>query len=152
MAGRKPIPTNLKLLKGTAQPCRIKKDEPKPKADDIRMPESLSDNAKKHWEIVCKQLQDADIITNLDAHALAMYCEAYSRWTMANEQIAKYGVIIKTPNGFPAQSPYLQIANKAFDQMKLMLVEFGMTPSSRSRIGTVTKSENDPLEDYMNRK
>jgi len=34
------------------------------------------------------------------------------------------------------QSPYLPIANKAIEQMKAMLLEFGMTPASRSRIDT----------------
>jgi hypothetical protein len=30
MAGRKPLPTHLKLVKGTARPHRLNKDEPKP--------------------------------------------------------------------------------------------------------------------------
>lgn len=30
MAGRKPLPTHLKLVKGTARPHRLNKAEPKP--------------------------------------------------------------------------------------------------------------------------
>ena len=33
--------------------------------------------------------------------------------------------------------PPLQIADKAFEQMTKLLVEFGMTPSSRSRVSKV---------------
>jgi phage terminase small subunit len=46
------------------------------------------------------------------------------------------------------QSPYLPIANKAIEQMKTMLLEFGMTPASRSRIDTSkldrTAGDDDP--------
>jgi hypothetical protein len=39
MAGRKPLPTHLKLVKGTARPHRLNKDEPKPA---IAVPEPAS--------------------------------------------------------------------------------------------------------------
>jgi P27 family predicted phage terminase small subunit len=82
-------------------------------------------------------LSRAHVLTDLDVDALALYCEAYARWAWANAQIKKHGVLVKTPNGFPTQSPLLQIANKAFEQMRVMLTEFGMTPSSRSRVYAV---------------
>lgn len=31
-------------------------------------------------------------------------------------------------------NPYLSVANQAYGQMRAILVEFGMTPSSRSRV------------------
>jgi P27 family predicted phage terminase small subunit len=149
MSGRKPIPTNLKIVKGTAQPCRILKDEAKPKADAVRMPAGLSDDAKKQWKIAAKHLTAAGLLTNLDTFALAMYCEVFARWTYANDQIKKFGPIVKAPSGYPVQSPFLQIANKSFDQMTKMLVEFGMTPSSRSRVAgagpAVEEDDGDPL-------
>ena len=113
-AGRKPIPTKLKIVKGTAQPCRIIKDEAKPKSDAVRMPAGLSDDAKKQWKIAAKHLTAAGLLTNLDTFALAMYCEVFARWTYANDQIKKFGPIVKAPSGYPVQSPFLQIANKSF--------------------------------------
>ncbi|MCP3849352.1 MAG: phage terminase small subunit P27 family, partial [Gammaproteobacteria bacterium] len=65
-AGRKPVPTALKLIKGTDQPCRINDKEPKPKSDNIKMPVGMSADAKKHWKQVSKQLKEAGILTNLD--------------------------------------------------------------------------------------
>ena len=149
-AGRKPKPTKLKLLTGTAQPCRMNDKEPKPKSDNIKMPAGLSEKAKKCWRLVAKQLTDAGVLTNLDVHALAMYCEVFTRWQDANEKLAKFGPVIKAPSGFPVQSPYLQISNKSFDQMKSMLVEFGMTPSSRTRVSVVDQQEvSDPVAEFM---
>ncbi|MCG7984722.1 MAG: phage terminase small subunit P27 family [Candidatus Thiodiazotropha lotti] len=149
MAGRKAIPTQLKIIKGTDQPCRIRSDEPKPASDKIKMPRYLSDKAKTHWRKLIKELQDAKIITNIDVDALGMYCEAYATWFDANEKIQKFGPVIKNQNGYPVQSPYFLIANKAFDNMRKMLIEFGMTPASRSRIGTATKDTDsgDPWND-----
>ena len=139
--GRRPIPTQLKIIKGTDQPCRMKKDEPKPADDNIEMPEGLSVDAAKHWGKVCQQLQDAHIITNIDVMALSMYCEAYSTWSSANKKIQVHGAVIKGQNGFPVQSPYLMVANKAFEQMRSMLMEFGMTPSSRTRVSTTSDAK-----------
>lgn len=141
--GRKQLPTNLKVLKGTAQKSRLNPKEPKPKNDKIRMPEGLSDLAKKHFKKVSKELKEAGILTNIDVQALALYCEAYARWMDANEKINNFGSVIKAPSGYPVQSPYLSISNKAFEQMKAMLTEFGMTPSSRSKVTSNKANAND---------
>lgn len=147
---KKPLPTKLKILKGTAQQCRINKKEPKPKSDRVKMPSGLSLEAKKCWRSVSKELSAAGVLTNMDVHALSLYCEAYARWIDANRQIEKYGTVIKAPSGYPVQSPYLAISNKAFDQMRAMLVEFGMTPSSRTKVSTTNVDTDDPLADFIN--
>lgn len=77
-------------------------------------------------------------MTELDVAALMAYCTAYARHVEAEEQIAKFGTVIKAPSGFLVQSPYLAISNKALDQMTRMLVEFGMSPSSRTRVTAVS--------------
>ncbi len=151
--GRKPLPTNLKLLKGTAQPCRMNKNEPKPKSDKVKMPTFLSPAAKKCWRRVSKTLSEAGLLTNLDVDALATYCEAFARWVDANEKVEKMGGVIKSPNGYPIINPYLSISNKAQEQMKTMITEFGMTPSSRTKIDVKVEEEiEDPVEAYRKRK
>jgi P27 family predicted phage terminase small subunit len=53
----------------------------------------------------------------------------------AEEQVRKYGTIVKSPvKGFPMKSPYLTVADQALETMRKFMVEFGLTPSSRSRI------------------
>lgn len=83
------------------------------------------------------------VLTEIDGTALAIYCQAYSTWVEATERIKKTGMIVKAPSGYPIQNPYLAIANKAIDQMKSLLAEFGMTPSSRSRV-IVPKKKRKP--------
>jgi P27 family predicted phage terminase small subunit len=76
------------------------------------------------------------MLTNLDRGALAAYCTAYALWAEANEALQKYGVMIKSPQGFPIQSPYLSIATRQSEIMMRIASEFGFTPASRSRIST----------------
>jgi P27 family predicted phage terminase small subunit len=43
----------------------------------------------------------------------------------------------------------LNIAAQAMKQMKTFLTEFGMTPSSRSRVTVVAEPEADPYEEFL---
>jgi len=78
----------------------------------------------------------------------AAYCTAYALWAEANEAIQKYGVMIKSPQGFPIQSSYLSVANRQAEIMMRIASEFGFTPASRSRIAT--PSPTAPPYDLFN--
>jgi P27 family predicted phage terminase small subunit len=47
------------------------------------------------------------------------------------------------------QSPYLAILNKAIEQMRTFIVEFGMTPSSRARVTVTKPREEDEFEKFL---
>ena len=142
MPGAKPKPTALKLLQGNPGKRPLNKNEPKPAVAIPDCPDHLSDMAKVHWHDVAGKLLAAKILTVIDGDALTMYCETYARWVDANDHIKKFGMVVKAPSGYPCQSPYLSISNKAFEQMKSILVEFGMTPSSRTKIATADTSND----------
>ena len=75
------------------------------------------------------------LLSVTDRAALAAYCTAWSRWVEAEAMVKKFGTIVKSPEkGFPMKSPYLTIADQALETMRKLMVEFGLTPSSRSRI------------------
>jgi len=52
------------------------------------------------------------MLTQLDRAALASYCGAYALWAEAMEAFQKYGTMVKSPSGYPIQSPYVAIANR----------------------------------------
>ena len=115
-------------------------NEPTPPISESPAPDFLSASAANYWPKISKQLADCGILTEIDETALALYCEAFARWKDANAMVIKHGTVIKAPSGFPVQSPYLAIGNKAFEQMTKLLSEFGMTPSSRTRVQAVKKA------------
>jgi P27 family predicted phage terminase small subunit len=55
-------------------------------------------------------------------------------WAEATEAIQKFGTMVKSPTGYPVQSPYVSIANRQTEIMMRIASEFGFTPASRSRI------------------
>ncbi len=55
-------------------------------------------------------------------------------WVEAIEAIQKYGSRVKSPSGYPVQSPYVAIANRQTEIMLKISAEFGFTPASRGRI------------------
>jgi P27 family predicted phage terminase small subunit len=89
------------------------------------------------------------LITELDRAALAGYCDAYARVAEASRQLQQYGLIVKSPNGYPMQSPYLAILNTALQETRAFSTEFGMTPSSRSRVKTANPKQRDLFSDFL---
>lgn len=134
--GRRPKPTRLKYLAGNPGKRPLNAYEPRPDPAVPDCPPELGPAAKREWDRLAGDLGKLKIITNLDRAALAAYCGAYSLWADATEQIQKYGAMIKSPTGYPVQSPYIAIANRQAEIMLRIASEFGFTPASRSRIAT----------------
>ena len=150
MRGRKPKPTSIKLLEGNPGKRRINKDEPKPPEGIPDCPEMLGDEARAEWFRISQALQEMGILTKADRSALAAYCMAYGRWVEAEENVKRFGTIVKSPNkGFPMKSPYLTVADQAMENMRKFLVEFGLTPSSRSRIKVPDAAPLDELDQFL---
>ena len=89
------------------------------------------------------ELSPLRILTHLDRAALASYCGAYGMWAEATEAIQKFGTMVKSPSGYPVQSPYVSIANRQTEIMMRIASEFGFTPASRSRIAAPTEEADD---------
>ena len=135
MRGRKPKPTLLKTLEGNPGKRPLNDREPVPPDGIPDCPDFLTNEARAEWFRTAKVLKDMQLLTLADRSALAAYCTAYGRWVEAEQQVQKYGTIVKSPNkGFPMKSPYLTVADQALESMRKLMVEFGLTPSSRSRI------------------
>jgi P27 family predicted phage terminase small subunit len=97
-------------------------------------PPELGPVARREWDRLVGELTSLRILTNLDRAALAAYCGAYALWAEATENIQKFGTMVKSPSGYPIQSPYVSIANRQAEIMMRIASEFGFTPASRSRI------------------
>jgi P27 family predicted phage terminase small subunit len=145
----KPKPTALKILQGTAQPCRINKKEPKPKVSIPSCPPHLCAEGKKEWKRITKELARLKLITHIDRAALSGYCTGWAKYVEASVAIQKTGYLVKSKNGIPYINPLVTVQNKALEQMKGFLTEFGMTPSSRSRISISEQpDESNPFDQF----
>ncbi len=127
--GRKPIPTALKLIQGTLRKERINKHEPDIKTKMPACPAWLNVEAKKEWKRLIKELNKYGIATGFDFIALATLCQMWGEYIEG----AKVGE--------PVGAAHVT-------QMRLLLVEFGMTPSSRSKVEAVEVLEPDAYDPW----
>jgi len=141
MRGRRPKPNRLKALTGNPGKRSLNEYEPQPDAAIPDCPPELGPIAQREWDRLVGELASLRLITNLDRAALAAYCGAYAMWAEATESIQKFGTMVKSPTGYPIQSPYVSIANLQAEIMMRIASEFGFTPASRGRISTPSASE-----------
>ena len=133
-AGRKPKPTNIKILEGNPGKRPLNEYEPKPLKKAPPCPKWLEPEAKKEWRRLAKTLEAMGVLTDADMAAFAGYCQAYARWKEAEERITDRGLVIRTPSGYPQQVPYISIAQQYLKLMQQFAEQFGLTPAARSRI------------------
>ena len=132
--GRKPKPTAVKVLEGNPGKRPLNMFEPTPEKIAPECPSWLNDEAKAEWNRLVAKMVELGTLTEMDMAAFAGYCQSYARWKEAEEFIEKHGTIVKTPSGYWQQVPQVSIAQKNLKVMLKFCSEFGLTPSSRSRM------------------
>ena len=125
--GPHPKPTALKILEG-CKPFRINFDEPSFRDGSTTPPAWLTGLALEHWNELAPVLSSARILTVGDLSALLVLCLEYERW--------------RTDPG----------NDKSKDRYIRLLIEFGMTPSSRSRIKAPPEKPKDELGEFLEAK
>jgi P27 family predicted phage terminase small subunit len=141
--GRKPKPTALKLLEGNPGKRELNQFEPKPTDGLPICPEWLMEDAKEEWYRLAAVMNKMGILSEVDQSAFAVYCQTWARWKEAQEHIDNEGSTFETDSGQIKRNPWVAIANEW--QAKLLSVcgEFGLTPSSRSRIVAANTKETE---------
>lgn len=148
-SGRKPIPTPIKMLRGNPGRRPLPEGEPKPPAKLPSPPPELSDAAKREWWRMGRKLLAAGIMTELDGPMLASIVVPYTRWLEMQALLAKSSVLLKKPDGSLYVNPLVRIARECQDQFTRALAEFGMSPSSRSRVKADAPKAVDPFETFL---
>lgn len=154
--GPKPLPANVHVLRGNASklPRASLQDTVCPPAAIPSAPDHLNAEALEEWQRVTPLLLQLGLITEIDRAALAGYCQAYGRWVNAERTIARLngesenghgGEIDVTPSGYKQISVHEQRSNRALETMAKFAAEFGMTPSSRSRVTPSAHGEQGEL-------
>ena len=151
MRGRKPKPTAVKILAGNPGKRPLNDSEPRPPVPDSTpyAPRHLNAEAKKEWRRVLPIMMRIGLYTEIDRAAMAMLCQEWGRWVVAEREVQEKGEIVTSDKGYMYQNPWRHEANKAQEQMRRMMTEFGMTPSSRSRFNLPGEQEGPTLADQL---
>jgi P27 family predicted phage terminase small subunit len=155
MKGRKPKPTALKVLEGNRGKRPINRREPRPAPTAPECPTWLSREGKAEWRRVVPELDRIGMLTRVDRAALASYCEVWATFVTAQREVHEHGLVLlererETDDGTviyvrPVKNPAVLIARDAAGQVRQFCAEFGLTPSSRSRLEVPEVGESDEL-------
>jgi P27 family predicted phage terminase small subunit len=121
-------------------------EEPTSVAPIIECPPELGAAARQEWDRIVADITATGVVCTLDRAALAVYCQAYSIWSEAVENLKRFGTVIKSPSGYPVQSPYLSIANQQVDIMLRIAAQFGFTPASRGQKVRFPRGDTELLD------
>lgn len=160
--GRPPKPTNLKILHGNPGKRPLPVNEPKPKPIPPKCPAWMDSEGKKLWKNLMPELERLGLMTIVDGAAFEAVCQNYATWVKCEKHLKKHGLtftigreveiddegnerVIK--EGYVQQRPEVTIGNKALKAVHTFMVEFGLTPAARVKLGTKPATENeDPME------
>ena len=149
-------PTALKVVQGTVQPCRANKDEPMPERGIAEMPAHLPDKAKTAWRELSATLDDMGVLTIADGKALEQLCSTYNEWRELIKLIDRDGYTYKTTgrggDEMIKANPAVALAGNAQQRIRAMMIEFGLTPSSRARVKAERKPKEDPLAAFLKKR
>lgn len=139
------VPTNLRLLRGDPSKGRAlqNKNEPQPIIPDSvpEPPSPLEGYAADEWRRLAPELYRLKLITMADINTLATYCQCYKTWREATEmmnELSRNGAFMKGyvwehRTGIVKNSLHTVAREAAIDMLRFAN-EFGLSPSSRSRI------------------
>lgn len=145
MRGRKSKPTALKELEGNPGKRALNKKEPKPAVEIPICPPHLKGAARTEWTRITTELHALKMITKLDRAALVAYCTAWGDYVKACGKVEREGAVITSDKGNLYQNPWVGIKSQSMERMLKISAEFGMTPSSRSRLKVETPTEDDDM-------
>jgi P27 family predicted phage terminase small subunit len=96
--------------------------------------------ARKKWDEIGVQLLKLRVITAADATALELLCGAYAEYFKASAVVQRRGATYKTRTDsgiIERRRPEVAIAADAWKRVRSMLLEFGISPASRTKVHTV---------------
>jgi P27 family predicted phage terminase small subunit len=135
-AGRPALPTWVKELRGTLQPGD-RDSEPRPdEAIYVPPPAEIRSRpvACEFWQSHLPLLVKNRMITEVDMAQFALLCLAFEDLIEADEELRTNGKTQRTENGYLVQSPWVSFRDQAWKRYVEMCREFGLTPSSRSKV------------------
>jgi P27 family predicted phage terminase small subunit len=159
MGGRGPLPkpNELKLLEGGRGHRPIDLTSVfRPEVGLPTMPKHLTVHARKAWKRLTPELLRYNLLSRVDADALAGLCQTVGRIEVLETSLKKRQDLLtdqgqdpadaftdQTPNGMRVQAAIYQVLNREMEKLRGLLAEFGLTPAQRARVSTALRLQPD---------
>jgi P27 family predicted phage terminase small subunit len=105
---------------------------------------AIGEISRDAFEFVAERLTNVGVVSEIDTFALQMFADAWEDYVAAREVIRRdgptYTTTTNTGDTMFRPRPELAMMNNAWDRLKKIIPEFGMTPSSRAKIDARTRT------------
>lgn len=149
MPSPKPQPSNLRLLNGRGNGRDSGGRVVKPTPGFVRLPPArpdwLTGEARRMWDLVVPELTRLQLLKPVDEGSLVAYCLTWQRLHDASLLVARDGLLLETEKG-PVKNPAVLVVEAASKELRAWSSEFGLTPSSESRLGSMKGADGDEDE------
>ena len=106
--------------------------------------------AYEEWQQLCEDLDGMGLLSSIDRIALELLVKAYSRYRENEDKVIQYGeIIVSKKTNYPSPSPYALARDRAAEQLKKLLIEFGLTPAARARLRYEEKEPDSGLAQFI---
>lgn len=149
MRGRKPKPSAIKELEGNPGKRALNKKEPKPAAGVPKCPNHIKGAAQTEWKRLIAELAEMKLLVKADRAAIVLCCSAWAMYVKACNKLEKEGEVIVSDKGGMYQNPWVAIRNRSMEQVHKFYAEFGLTPSSRTRVKVDMPDEENEMAKFL---
>ena len=148
MRGRPRKPTAIKVLEGNPGKRPLNINEPV-YSGSPEMPNWLNKEAKLEWNRIVPELDGVGLLQRVDLAMISGYCQAWGLYIEAEKILQEKGRYYDIPKytkegelsyTFLQVRPEVATSNTAMTQIIKFCQEFGLSPSSRTRL-TVAKEK-----------
>jgi P27 family predicted phage terminase small subunit len=147
--GRKPIPTQLKIHRGTLEKSRLLNNEYSPEVLNIAPEPTFltTEYELQEYNSVTTQLIKDGLISKIDTSLIEAYCVEMAKYRQAKEIITKEGAVSVGKFG-TFVNPWHLIMERSLDRALKIGVMFGLTPSARTKV-SANKPKKTGLKEML---
>jgi len=154
---RKKVPTAILKLAGSKwekyDGGKKRKKEPKPEPIAPRMPTKLSAPGKRYWKWFVPKMEKLGILSQDNRESLKRYCALMAIWDELYEDVQINGVSqFSERQGTSSMRAEYRSMMQVGEECRRLETEFGLTPSSRTKIEAIMQPESDsddPKKQYF---
>lgn len=147
-SGRKPLPSEWKVISGAGRHSRHPVDCVEAPKDEPQMPEDVSEAAQWKWLETTELMRQMGTLSIAYSDLLRLYCETWETYTEARKKVRQLGaafVFIDPDTKKPTQkpNPWERVMRQAQQNLVRMQTELGLTPTAKSRLQVPKKAGID---------
>ena len=136
MRGRKPVPVQLRVLRGNPGQRRL--PAVRPAADGLPErcpPELVDEEARAEWRKTIAPLARRQHVLASDRAMAVSHCAVWAQWRSLVTEAERHPAIVPVgPHKYLRPHPARLLAERALRVLLAIDIELGLTPASRGRV------------------